>query len=249
MLSLNQIEDIKAQAFIGKPAHFADIAKIYPLLIPEILEMGLNKYYAKLGILLLTEIDIQKIIKEKIKKTIPLEQLHPLQYLLSSAEQNDSFLLELQSAFFTFCQEDIILLPKINSVVVGDPKQQRLITEENFKDFQDILRIQNGREIKAPPPPDETPGERIMRLKREQVEEVKRKQAQKNNENESSFAEQLEIASVFGININQCTIYSLQKLIMRHRLKEKWENDIQMLCAGADATKIKASYWGETIKK
>jgi hypothetical protein len=41
---------------------------------------------------------------------------------------------------------------------VGSPTDRRLITEENFRDFQDILRIQNRKEIVEPPPKDESPG-------------------------------------------------------------------------------------------
>jgi hypothetical protein len=28
-------------------------------------------------------------------------------------------------------------------------------------------------------------------------------------------------------------------------MKEKWEADIQMLCAGADSKKLDTKYWGE----
>ena len=34
-----------------------------------------------------------------------------------------------------FIKEDIILLPKINSVLVGSPEEKRLINSENFLDF------------------------------------------------------------------------------------------------------------------
>jgi hypothetical protein len=37
--------------------------------------------------------------------------------------------------FTTFIKEDIILLPKINSILVGSPEEKRLINSENFIDF------------------------------------------------------------------------------------------------------------------
>jgi hypothetical protein len=61
--------------------------------------------------------------------------------LLLSTEQNDSFLLDLQNVFSTFIKEEVLFLPSINSILVGSPDDKRLITVENFKDFQDILRI------------------------------------------------------------------------------------------------------------
>ncbi len=247
MLSHDEIEEIKSQAFIGSPAIFKDICKIYPLSMTEIITMGYGEYSRRLGTLLLTETDIQKIIKEKIGKEIPLEEIYPLQYLLQSADQSDIFSLELSTMFTTFLQEDVLLLPQINAIQVGDYKQgKRLITEENFRDFQDILRIQNRKEVKAAPPKDETYGERKMRLLREKVAETKRRQAKKGKGDEMSFAAQLEIASVFGIDIKSCTFYAFYGLLRRYQAKEKWNNDIQMLCAGADSNKIKTKYWGES---
>jgi hypothetical protein len=37
--------------------------------------------------------------------------------------------------FATFITEEVLLLPKINSVLVGPKAERRLITPENFKDF------------------------------------------------------------------------------------------------------------------
>lgn len=248
MLLPNQIEEIKAQAYIGAPSQFKDIAKIYPLKMKEILTMGIDSYNSKLGLLLLTEVDIQNLLKEKLKEEVPIEELHVLEYLLQSAARNDTFLLELESTFTTFLQEDIILLPKINSVLVGPPEEKRLITENNFREFQDILRIQNRRKVEAAPPENESYGQRKMRLLREKVAAVKKKQAQKEGEDEQSMAELLEIATVFGIDINNCTLYAFYGLLRRHQAREKWQQDIQMICAGADSKKIKTKYWGESSK-
>lgn len=247
MLLANQIEDIKAQAYAGYPSQFNNVCKIYPKTIGEIVEIGINKYQGQLGLLLLTETKIVELIKEKTGQEIPIEEVEPLTYLLASAEQDDRFLLELQSIFSTFIKEDILLLPPINSVLVGSPEEKRLITPQNFRDFQDILRIQNKREIEEPPPENETPGQRKMRLLREKVAAVKKKQSQKNDEGQS-LGDLLEIADVFGIDTNNRTLYAFYNLLHRHQLKEKWEQDIQMLCAGADSKKIKTKYWGGSSK-
>jgi hypothetical protein len=81
--------------------------------------MGTSNYNAKLGLLLLNETDIAKIIKEKTGQEPKIEEIYPLSYLLQSAAHADMFLLELQSAFSTFIKEDVLLLPKINSVLVA----------------------------------------------------------------------------------------------------------------------------------
>lgn len=210
--------------------------------------MGRLTYEGSLGTLLLTETDIVELVKEKTGQEIPIEEVDPLTYLLQSADQNDRYFLELQQIFSTFIKEEVIFLPKMKSIVVGSPDQRRLINSENFKDFQTILMIQNKREIKEPPPENESPGQRKMRLLREKVAAVKKKQAQKNNEGQS-FLDLLEIADTFGIDTLNCSLYKLYDSIQRHQLKEKWEQDLQMLCAGADSKKMKTKYWGESLDK
>lgn len=250
MLSANQIEDIQNQAFKAIPSKFQKVCKIYPLTIPEIVKIGVNEYYQMLGLLLLDNYEIADTLEKKGIKDIEIEKIEPLTFLLRNAEASDKFLLELQAAFSTFIKEEIILLPKINSVLVGgDPKKKRLITTENFSEFQDILRIQNRRKVKEKPPENESPAQKKMRLLREKVEEAKRRQAQKKSENGSTFLDVLEIAEVFGVNTDKCTLYSLYNLVGRHQAREKWDQDLQMLCAGADSNKIKTKYWGESSKE
>lgn len=246
MLSTNKIEEVKEQAYLGIPSVLDGVCLIKPFTIKEIVQMGTSIYNGRLSLLILTETDIQEIIKEKVGQEVPIDEIHPLKYLLQSAAQDDTFLLELQSIFSTFVQEEVLLLPKINSVLVGRPEDRRLITEKNYRDFQDILRIQNRKEFVPPPPEDETPGERKMRLLREKVAAVKKKQAQKKNDGQS-LVELFEIAETYGIDIENHTLYSFYSLLRRHQLKEKWDQDIQMICAGADSKKIKTKYWGESL--
>ena len=236
MLSANKIEEIKEQAFCNLPSPLIDekfICNVYPYSINNIVRMGSHNYHSKLALLLLTETDIASIIKEKTGQEVPIETIHPLEYLLSSAQYDDRFLLELKDTFSTFIKEEVLLLPKINSILVGgDSKEaiaeKRLITEANFRDFQDILRLQNRKEVVEPPPKDETPGQRKMRLLREKVAAVKKKQAQKKGEGQT-LIESMEIASTFGIDRNE-SLYAFYALIRRHQMREKWQSDLQMIC-------------------
>ena len=213
-------------------------------MMADMLKMGSTIYSTRLNLLLMTETEIQELVQNKGGDVAEIEKLSPLSYLLKSADLNDMFLLELQNAFSTFIQEDILLLPKYNSVLVGLPDEKRLITENNFSDFQDILRIQNRKEVPEPPPENESEIAKKMRLKREMRERIKKKQQAKNGETQE-IAELLEIAEVYGIDYQKKSIYAFYGLLRRHQLKEKWDQDIRMLCAGASSDKIKTKYWGE----
>lgn len=247
MLSTEQIEVIKEQAYGGYASELPGVCMVWPGMMDEMLKMGSNEYSNRLNLLLLTKDGVEKILEEKRQKGVNISEdtdMTPLTYLLQSANKNEKFLLELITAFSTFIKEDILLLPKINAVLVGSKVERRLITDENFEDFQMILRIQNRREVPKPPPPNESPGARRMRLKAEERDRIKRKQQQKKGETRE-LADLLEIAEVFGVDYKNKSIYAFYGLIQRHQLREKWTQDIQMLCAGADSKKIKAKYWGD----
>ena len=57
MLSVEQIEEIKEQAYLGKPSTLPNICKVYPLTIGEIISIGSHQYNGWLGLVLLTEVD------------------------------------------------------------------------------------------------------------------------------------------------------------------------------------------------
>ena len=244
MLSVNQVQVIKEQAFAGFPSELPGVCKVHPCKVGDMIAMGSNNYSSKLGLLLLTTADIKKMIKDKGLDTNLIKDLTVLSYILKSTEENDTFLLEVQNAFATFIKEEILLLPKINAVLIGPISERRMITEENFEDFQTILNIQNRREIPEPPPENESEIARKMRIARETRDAVKRKQQKKDGEGQD-LIDLLEIAEVYGIDYKERSIYAFYGLLQRHQLKEKWTQDIQMLCAGADSKKIKAKYWGE----
>lgn len=247
MPSIN-IEVVKEQAFMGVPSKLPNVCDVYPLTIKEIITMGTDVYGQRLGLLLMEETDLHNLLKEKGETSLPIEDIHMLSYLLKCADQDQMFFLELQEAFSTFIKEDILFLPKIDSILIGSPSERRLITESNYPLFQEILKIQNKRTFKEPPPENESEIARKFRLKREQRDAAKKKQQRKDGK-EQSLIELLESAEVFNIDYQNTTLLAFYNLLHRHRLKEKWDNDIRMICAGADGTKIKAKYWGESIEE
>lgn len=247
MLSPEKIEDIKLQAFSCVPSTLSGVCNVYPLTMEEIFTLGWNKYNSYVGTLLLTTQQIMSSIKEKIGKwDEKFGEFNPLEYLLLSADQNDLFFLELQQIFSTFIKEDIILLPKLNSIVVGDPADKRLITPKNFEEFQNIIRIHNNKDVIVPPPENETEWERKRRINAERVAEAKRRQAQKSGNNEFSIQNIIENAKVYGIDYKKESLYAIYHLLPRYQARETWELNMQMFCAGADSKKLKTKYWGES---
>lgn len=193
--------------------------------------------------------EIKQMIEDKLKTKIEDDsEIKPLSFLLENAEANNSFFIELTNAFNTFINEEVLLLPKIHSVVVGDFKDKKLITDENFFDFQEILMIQNRKEIPKPPPENESAGQRKMRLLAEKREAVKKKQQQKEGGKGMELSELLEVATVYGISLDN-SIYGFYQLIERYRAKEKWDRDTQFIIAGAKPEELNTKYWGESLNE
>ena len=243
MISADEMEIIKEQAYSGYPSMLKDVCEVYPSMMRDLLKNS-AQFSGRVNLLTLNEEGVAKLIKQKTGKDVPLEKINVFDYLLYQAENSESFFLELYEALSTFIKEDIYILPSYHQIVIGPPEEKRLITKENFSDFQTILRLQNRREVPEPPPENEDEYDRRLRLLKAQREAVKRKQQQKEG-NKQELADLLEIAEVFGVNTMEKSVYAFYGLVHRYQMREKWDQDIAMLCAGADSSKIKTKYWGE----
>lgn len=102
MLSSKDFSVIKEQAYSGFPSHLRGVCDIYPGMMKDMLKMGSLEYSNRLNLLLMTETDIEKIIKEKGGDISQLGNFSTLSYLLKSAELNEMFFLELEKALSTF---------------------------------------------------------------------------------------------------------------------------------------------------
>ena len=103
------------------------------------------------------------------------------------------------------------------------------------------------KKLEEPPPENESDWDRRMRLRRKLVAEIKNKKAQEANDGKS-FDELIEIATVYGIDVDKVSLLAFYNLMRRYQAREKWVQDLQMLCAGADSSKIETKYWGESFK-
>lgn len=231
----------------GAAINFNDICWIYPLKIAEIIGMGDDAYGQALGIMCL---DIKTTQEMMLKAGVPNEKLpgSAFEYLVEQASVDGTFLVELQKAFSTFIREKIHVLPKEKKILIGDDlKGERCLTEDNFEEFQNVIRAQNLIPTPEPIPKNESPMARKFRLRREQVKEAKRKQAMKNGET-TSWADQITMLICLNVgvtydNVGKLTIYQFKQLATRAQTKYKYDLDIRMIAAGADPKKIKPKHW------
>lgn len=241
-----RLTDIQLQAFFGAATPLENLCMVYPLKIKEIIGMGELEYRSQLNLLTSTSADLYEYYKNR--GIAVAQDIDVFENILESCDYDVSFLLDVQKAFSTFIREQVQILPDLQSIVIGNGLDKRIIDKDKFYTFQKILRIQNRLPIPEEIPKDETPMQRKFRLKREALQQAKKKQAQKDTENAISFFDSISSLCVCGIGVNfenvgELSIFAFHELLDRYEAKTKYENDLDLILAGVDPKKIKLKYW------
>lgn len=225
----------------GLPIDFNGICWVYPLTIREILSISQEQYQKDLSILTISKKEIDEFTKGKFEGT-------PFLYLLFQCYYQDSFLVDLKKAFSTFIKEKVIVSFETKEIIIGtDFKEKRVINEDNFEDFQNIIRSQNCLKVVKPIPKNENSMQKKFRIAKEKREAAKEREAKRNGQN-TTFFESIENLICFNIgynfsNILDLTYYQFNTLLEKALNKYHYEMDMQMIAAGADPKKIKPKTW------
>lgn len=247
-------EEIESQSFLNIPIIFDnDLCMIYPLTVKEIIIMKESVYRFYLNSLVLSTSEIEEILKKKGVELSLFEGITAFEYLMQSAKNSNTFLLELEKAFSTFIREPVLFLFDENKIVIGeDFSEQRFLTSENFLEFQNILRIQNKVPTKVLPPENEDPRMKKFRLKREERDRVK---AKLNSEKDTiPLIDLMTSLCAYGVgitpfNVGNLSICAFYAQLARIQEKEKYDLDVSQLLAGADSKKINLVYWIRKLTK
>ena len=239
---------------IGEPLDFKKKLKIYP---PQVKDVVTNSNFgAFYKILTLTQDDVRDELKDKIKQG---EQMPtPFEYLILSCQYVNGFSAILCGAFQFFCKTDIGFLFEEKKIIIGnveelvqtitDVNEIKYLVEEEFFDFQNMVRRACGdKPEKLPEPPDPEEDPRVTEIKRRARERDKLK-AKKSNKDGISLSTCLTAICCMGIgitplNIGEMSYASIGEIMKVMQNKEKYDIDIRSLLAGADSKKVKPKYW------
>ena len=177
----------------------------------------------------------------------------PFQYLLMNYYQDEEMRKKIHEAFQTFLHEPVTIVPEIEMLLIGksedeldpdvDLENPRLLTEENYFDFQNMIRTVMGEELAEKPDPDEDPN--VARIKKKNRE--RRRQLAKDKK-PPTFGTLLAAICCMGIgltplNIGEMSYACVHWLIGMYQQNEEYDIDIRALLAGADSKKVKPKYW------
>lgn len=235
---------VKELSFINAPYAFHDICLIYPIQIGTIIRLG-KEYDKQIMLLTLSRAFIQRHYKEKKIKIEDNKYPTPLTFLLIQCKYDREFLVELEHSFYTFIKEKVTILPDMGYIVVGDPCDKRFITEENFDEFQNIIRIQNHIPIVEEIPKDESPMAKKFREKREMRDAVK---ARQEGATAPKLVELMSALCVYNtgvtpFNIKDLSLYAFRVLLNTAGAQERYDTEMHYIYGGADPKKVKPEYW------
>lgn len=245
--------DSGARFFLGKPYRFNDICSVFPPTINDVCTDEFPQYKAMLT---LSQEDLEDIFQKEVENDPSFEVPTPFDFFLGNCYHSKDYRKMAYKTFRFFCHEKIEILFDLKTIVMGDLEKQveiarstddlrdnlRMITEDDFFEFQNLIRQACGEKPAAPPDPDEDP--RIKRIKAKG--RYRDKIAAKKNG--TSLETLLSSICCMGLgltplNIGEISYAAAIKLVDRYQAKEKYELDVSSLLAGADSKTVKPKYW------
>ena len=239
---------INEKVFLGYPISFKDICKLYP---PTINDVVSNDEFSKYqSLFTMSQEELDDAYRNEDKTVITP---NPFTYLLINYHAEEKTRPIILRGFEKFLHEPVTIVPELEIVVIGVKEEDlnpdkdlinpRLITKDNFFEFQNAIRSIIGMEEVEPPDPNEDPRVARIKAKSRYREKVK---AKKNMG--PKLGTLLAAICCMGIGLNPLNIGEMSYadiiwLIGIYQQKESYNTDIRALLAGADSKKVKPKYW------
>ena len=243
---------IDERVFLGYPIDFKDICQIYPPTVNDV--CGNKDFLIYQSLFTMTQEELEDAYVDGAGATnVPT----PFQYLLMNYYQDETMRKKIEDGFMKFVHEPVTIVPEIEMLLIGksedeldpdvDLENPRLLTEENFFDFQNAIRMVMGEKAAEPPDPDEDPRVKRIKAKARYRERLKAKR-QKGPQ----FGTLLAAICCMGIglsplNIGEMSYACVHWLISMEQQREEYDIDIRALLAGAHSKKVKPKYWIKNI--
>ena len=218
---------IDERILLGFPIDFKDICQIYPPTVNDV--VGNKDFGIYQSLFTMTQEELDKAFLQDERVThVPT----PFQYLLMNYYQDETMRQKIHEAFTFFVHEPVTIVPEIEMLLIGksedeldpdvDLEEPRLLTEENYFEFQNEIRKVMGTEAeKKPNPEEENLDPRIKRykMKIKQSEELLKKKKAKNA---PTLGTLLTAICCMGIGLNPLNIGEISYAASK-KLVEKYQ--------------------------
>lgn len=242
---------IDSAIFLGEPIYFKKICKIYPPTVKDVVANIETQRY--IMTICWNQDDIDDILEKNSVSTTTKPT--PFEFIMLNCYKNQTFTNIVKNALTFFTHEkDIHILPEQMCIYFGTmedipnakvAEDLRCLNQDNFLDFQNAVRTTLGFEIEEPEPENLNP---IVKRVREAARKRKRI-IRKNKKNKGvDYSTSMAAICCMGMGLNPSNIgnipyATMHVLIQTYQKKERYEIDLQSICAGADPKKVKPKYW------
>ena len=207
-------DDIILKCQMGAPIPFGDICFIYPPTLRDIVNLGYSKFLQYIQLLTITKPNLTNT-KENKEIIGLLNEITDFQYFLIMVSQDKDILNTAKESFLFFTKEKPFFLIDSAQIILGPIQEKHLILEENFYNFQSIIKKINFINIEEEDIIfNENDSPRVKALKmqmlknRKAVAEAKRKK-EENNKTSLEFSDIVASAAINIPDLNILNIWDL----------------------------------------
>jgi len=234
----------KEKFFLGYPVEFKKLCLVYP---PKLKDVVGESYSVYAKMLTISQEEIEDEYNEK--GTLPDKVPTPMEYLLANSYHNKEFNAIAKRAFELFIHEPVNFLYEQKAILIGqlekgmNIKSLRILKEEDYFDFQNLVREAVGDKRIEPPNPDEDPRVRRIKAKARYRDRIKMKKGMGINLLTVMASICCMEIGLSPLNIGELSYAATTVLIGMYQQKESYKLDTDSLLAGADSKKVKPKYW------
>ena len=240
--------------FIGEPYTFKTGIKIYPPTVKDVITNHNYHIYSRLLTYSQEEIEDELLEADKKLEVYPT----PFEFMLGNSYHDEDYERYCKESFSFFLHTEVTFLYDLKLIVIGKLEEMVLnevtsiedlilLKEEDFFDFQNIIRGCIGKKPVEPPVLDEHPKVKEIKRKARMREKLKAKQMAKSKDGISLYTSLVSICcmglGITPLNIGEMSYMALDGILRKYQEKEKYQLDIDSLLAGADSKKVKPKYW------
>lgn len=244
--------------FIGAPLEFKTGVSIYPPTLRDVITAA--HYSAYCQILTYSQEEIEDIFVKEDKDLTSFPT--PMEFMLNNCFHRKEYEVLCKQAFKFFLKTDVDFLYEKKLIVVGGSLEELLknitnvnqlvmISEDEFFDFQNVIRLAINQKMVERPNPNEHPKIKAMKAKARYRDKIKAKQNAKKGLNLFSTMASICCMGIGlnPLNIGEMSYVAMNALLDQYQSKEKYQIDIDSLLAGADSKKIKPVYWIKNLEE
>lgn len=247
---------INERVLLGFPIDFKDICQVYPPTVNDVI--GDKDFGLLRSLLTMTQEDLTDAYTKEEIDVVPT----PFQYLLINCYQDEETMEKVQNGFMKLVHEPVAIVPEIEMFLIGKAEEDidpdvdldnpRLLTEENFFEFQNCIREVLGEDAAKPPDEEELIEDPRIRRYKMKIREHDKLIARKKAKEAPTIGTLLAAICCMGIgltplNIGEISYACVHWLTAIEQQKEEYDIDIRALLAGADSKKVKPKYWIKNI--